>query len=70
MVRNLLVVLLLAMVFGFAGCKKAPDQGQADTVTPMSQFQAKAKETINEDNLEDELSRLEKEIERDIKAEK
>ncbi|MBW8002296.1 MAG: methyltransferase domain-containing protein [Planctomycetes bacterium] len=70
MARNLLVVLLFAAVLCLVGCKKAPDSGQADSVTTMAEFQAKAKETINKQNLEDELEKLEKEIQRDIKAEK
>ena len=69
MARNLLVVLLLAAVLCFVGCKKAPDSGQADSVTPVSEFQDKAKETIDQENLSDELSKLEKEIDRDISAE-
>ena len=51
MVRKLLVVLLIGVVLGFVGCKEPPDEGQADSITPVSEFQAKAKETINEENL-------------------
>ena len=69
MVRKLLVMFLVIMLLGFAGCKKSSEeQEQSESVKSMAEFEAEARETIDEENLSDELSKLEKEIESDIKA--
>lgn len=70
MVRKLLVLFLALVVFGFVGCKKHPEEGQADSVKPMSEFEAEAKKTISKENMDDELAKIEKEIESEISREK
>ena len=73
MVRVVLAIIMVIAVGLFVpgGCKKSEPAGQAieETVKSEVEFEAEAAEAITEENLDEELDRLEKEIEADTVAE-
>ena len=73
MVRVLLAIIMVIAVCLFVpgGCKKSEptDQGSGETVKSEAEFEAEAEEAITEENLDEQLDRLEKEIEADTVAE-
>ena len=60
---SLILTLMLAMVFTISGCSKKESAPEVKTET---EFKAEAQEQINEENMDEELNRLEKEIESDL----
>jgi hypothetical protein len=77
MLRQILIIVALATIVSFCvgGCKKSPDtpdsptSGQAATKTAADYKKAAQKE-ITEENMDEELARLEKEVEADISTER
>lgn len=73
MLRKILVVVAITVVslFCLNGCKKDADDVQSDTenIKTAAQHKAEAKEQINKENMDEELDRLEKELEQDISEE-
>ncbi|MHC4658577.1 MAG: hypothetical protein ACYS83_05285 [Planctomycetota bacterium] len=65
MLRKVLVVVAVAaiVVFWFSGCKKSSDESGAEAPKTMVDYEAEAKEEITEENLAEELAKLEKEVE-------
>lgn len=73
------------VVFGLNGCGKEPVESPSETeevkaaaedkapakeqIKTAAQYQAQAKEQITEDNMADELDKIEKELEQDISQE-
>ena len=69
MYKRLLIVMFVILLgcFGLTGCKK---KGQPEEqVKSAEEYKAEAKEEITEENMDDELSAIEKELEQDIAAE-
>jgi len=69
MLSKTLVLAAIAaiLLFCFGGCKKSGPEASSDepAVKTMAEYEAEAKSQINEDNMEAELEKLEKEIEQD-----
>jgi len=73
MLPKVLIVVTAAAIsiFCLNGCKKRPSEpapGEGPVKT-LAEYKAEAEEEITEKNLEEELARLEKEIEEDIGGE-
>ena len=73
MVRRISVLFTLIVVWLslLGGCKK--DSGEAEpepeAVKTVAEYRAEAEKEINEENMEDELKKLEEAIEQDISQE-
>lgn len=69
MIQKTLVMVTIAalLTFSFVGCKKSAPEGSSEepAVKTMAEYEAEAKSQINEENMESELEKLEKEIEQD-----
>ena len=70
MIRKILLIsVVVAMaVFYLGGCKKSEsgsEPNQAETKT-KAEYDTEAKEQINEDNMDAELERIEKELEEEL----
>ena len=69
------VIVTLAIIgtlaFAMSGCRKSQPKPppEADAVKTAAEFAAEAEDEITEENLDDELDRLEKEIDADIVTE-
>lgn len=71
--RALVIVAAAVMIlFCVGGCKKSPDEGQgggSEEAPTMAEYRAEAEKEITRENMDDELARLEKEIEQDVSEE-
>jgi hypothetical protein len=75
MLRKMFILVALATIAVFCvnGCKKRPDQspptGPGDTVVKeATDYKAKAEKEITEENVDEELEKLEKEIEAETRT--
>ncbi|MFC1675971.1 hypothetical protein ACFL3G_02780 [Planctomycetota bacterium] len=73
--KTLLIITVTAICFwGLAGCKKSTGEKESEKQTEdiqvktLEQYQAEAKEQINEKNMAEELDKLEKELEQELKG--
>lgn len=69
MMRNsILLLMILIMISGsFLSCKKKTSEGESVRQTEISdQYKEKAEQEITEENIDEELEKLEEEIESDI----
>jgi hypothetical protein len=72
--RTLFVIITLA-ILGFCfitGCGKTSNDGESEEeiiVKTEAEYEAQAKEEITEDNMEQELANLEKQIEQELSEE-
>jgi len=71
MLRKVLVVVALAatIVFSASGCKKRstePNTPDEPEVKTMAEYETEAKKEITKENMDEELEKLEKEIEQEI----
>ena len=67
--KKILVMVSIVFVLFFVGVgckKKSQEPVQVET---SQQYEAQAKDEITEDNMEDELQKIEKELDEDISAE-
>ena len=69
MIRILLSILLAGLVLFGVGCKKKDDPVKINPDEQTKQFEKKAQEEINEENLESELDKIEAELEADLTTE-
>jgi hypothetical protein len=74
MLRKALVITVVVAlsVFGLSGCKKRssepkPEQKAAETT---NKYEADAKKEINKENMDEELAKIEKSVEKEISEEK
>ncbi|MBN2270841.1 MAG: hypothetical protein JXN61_09520 [Sedimentisphaerales bacterium] len=67
MLRRILVVAFSAVLClsCLTGCKK--DSGDAETVKSETEYKAEAEKEINTENMDEELAKIEKEMEQDLK---
>lgn len=68
----LIVALTTLMALGLTGCKKSSDE--SDTPKPpevktIQDYNSEAEKQITKENMESELDKLEKDIEKDIQVE-
>ncbi len=73
--KTLLFITVTAICFwGLAGCKKSTGEKEAKKQTEnvqvktLKQYQAEAKEQINKKNMAEELDKIEKELEQELKS--
>ncbi|MHC4337526.1 MAG: hypothetical protein ACYSTG_06200 [Planctomycetota bacterium] len=74
MMRKVLVIITAAAVisvFCLSGCKKRPSKPEPgeEPIKTLEEYKAEAEKEITGKNLEEELERLEKEIEAEIREE-
>lgn len=73
MCRRILIIVIMAVlsVFYLNGCKERSSDTQSDQeeVKTAAEYEADAKEQINKDNMDEELERIENELEQDISQE-
>ena len=70
MLRKVLAIVAVIVICAF-GCKRRssePEAGQEKLKT-MAEYDAEAKEQINKENMAEELEKLEKAMEQEIKQE-
>ena len=69
MLREMLVlaVTIIVLLFSVGGCKKASESPGAgeEPVKTAAEYEAEAKEDINEENMNQELDKLEQELEQE-----
>ena len=69
MLRKILVltVTMVVLLFSASGCKKASKSPEAneEPVKTLAEYEAEAKEDINEENMEQELDKLEQELQQE-----
>jgi len=67
MFRKVLVIVAAAAisVFYLSGCKKSPEESKPEKKTPktLADYEAEAKKEITQENMAEELGKLEKKIE-------
>ena len=72
MLRKILVlaVTMVVLLFSASGCKKASNSPEAseEPVKTAAEYEAEAKEDINEENMEQELDKLEQELQQEAEA--
>lgn len=70
MSRRILIIVIMAVmsVFYLNGCKERSSDTQEEVKT-AAEHEADAKEQINKDNMDEELERIENELEQDISQE-
>ncbi len=63
--RKLLLIVAAALtaLFCLTGCKKRPEE-----TSTMTEYEAKAKEQINAENMDAELEKIEKALEQEISS--
>ncbi len=73
--KTLLIITVAAICFwGLGGCKKNTGEGDSakqseeKQLKTMVEYDAEAKEQINEKNMAEELDKLEKELEQELKS--
>ena len=68
MLRKVLVIIAVAMIslFSLNGCKKSADTEEVKTA---AEYKAEAEQEIDEENMDEELERIEKEVGQDISEE-
>jgi hypothetical protein len=74
MLRKVFVIILLAILGSFylGGCDKTSSDSESEgdvVVKTQAEYDAEAEKQITEENMEDELANLEKQIEQDISEE-
>lgn len=73
MLKHILILfLLLVLAAGLNGCSKKSEPTQAPQqteVTPVQETTQEAQKEITSENLDEEVSKMEKEIDADINAE-
>ena len=66
--KTLILVMAVLMIAAvFAGCKKEPAES-GDVVKTAAEYEAQAEKEINADNMADELEKIEKSVEADLKT--
>ena len=68
MLKNILIIIAVTLisVFCLAGCKKkSPEGTSSQESAAMAEYRAQAKAEITEENMEEELKRIEEAIERE-----
>ena len=68
---SVLVMLITLCLSLFTACKKTESDTESDELAPktMAEYEAEAEKEINEDNMEEELNKLQDAIEKDISQE-
>jgi len=69
MLKKSLLIMAIAVFLFMNGCKKSSSEPEEIVVKTAAQYEAEAKEQITEENMEDELKNLEKELELDTTQE-
>ena len=61
---RILTVITVVLLFSISGCKKEPKSTEAgeETVKTAAEYDAEAKKDINEQNMNQELDKLEQEL--------
>lgn len=70
--RLIIIAVMMAGLFCMSGCKKkaADNESNQDVVVKTAaEYDAEAKEQITEENVDEELDKLEKEVDEDTSAE-
>jgi hypothetical protein len=70
-----MVALATIALFCVSGCKKSPDTPDSPESAPVptktaADYEKQAQKEITEENMDEELARLEKEIETDIRTDR
>jgi len=68
MLRNVLIIMAVTVisVFCIAGCKKEPEQGRSSQESEaMAEYKVQAQAEITEENMDEELEKIEEAIERE-----
>lgn len=60
-IRLWLSIVVMALMVNFAGCDKADDEAPVD-VKSQAEYKVEADKEITEENMEDELGKIEAEI--------
>ncbi|MHC4462414.1 MAG: hypothetical protein ACYS6W_10580 [Planctomycetota bacterium] len=70
MLRKVLVMIVLASIsfFCISGCDKDTESDE-DVVKTEAEYKAEAEEQINEENMAEELEKIEKALEKEISEE-
>ena len=65
------VVVMAISVFLVAGCKKSPNEGESSQpeIKTSAEYKAEAEIEITEENVAEELERMEKELEAELSRE-
>ena len=63
----ILIIAVLMMAVVFIGCKSEPDES-GDVVKSAAEYKTQAEKEINADNMADELEKIEKSVEADLKT--
>ncbi len=73
MLRKVLVIIVLASIsfFCISGCDKTSSDAEPneEVVKTMAEYEAEAKAQINEENMDEELAKIEKALEQELSEE-